>query len=75
MEITANGRRYIIDEGLYEDICNAISSGYTLEEELEDIRDGWDNEWGNVEDAIGTCEMIWDDLKAEFEEERGEQTP
>lgn len=56
-----------LDLGLYENICNAISAGYTLEEELEDIRDGWNDEWGSVEDALGTCQMLWDDLVEEYQ--------
>lgn len=66
MTTTINGRRYTLDEGLYEEICNGIRAGYTLEEELEDIRDGWNEEWGSVEDAVATCEDIWDDLVEEY---------
>lgn len=67
MTTTINGRKYTLDEGLYENICTAIASGYTLEEELEDIRDGWDEEaWGSVENAVATCENIWDDLVEEY---------
>lgn len=62
-KITVNGHK--ISEGLYEDICNAISTGYTLEEELEDIRKNWQEDWGDLSDALYDCEKIWDDLKAE----------
>lgn len=53
-------------DGLYEDICNAISSGYTLEEKIEDIRDNWNEEWGSVEDAVARCRSIWNDLVEEY---------